>query len=63
VRLGGRNVYGGRVEDRPVLGDGPDARDPDAADLERAARLSLRVGSATAVLCAAVALLRGRRSR
>ncbi|MDO9409600.1 CobD/CbiB family cobalamin biosynthesis protein, partial [Patulibacter sp.] len=32
VRLGGRNVYGGRVEDRPVLGDGPGAREPGAAD-------------------------------
>ena len=62
VRLGGRNVYGGRVEDRPVLGDGPRARDPDAADLDRAARLSLRVGTATAVVCAAAAwVLRRRR--
>jgi len=64
VRLGGRNVYGGRVEDRPVLGDGPGARDPTAADLERAARLSLRVGTATAVACAAAAwFARGRRGR
>jgi adenosylcobinamide-phosphate synthase len=55
VRLGGRNVYGGRVEERPVLGDGPDARDPAAADLERAARLSLRVGTAAALVCAAAA--------
>lgn len=55
VRLGGRNVYGDRVEDRPVLGDTTDARDPAAEDLERAARLSLRVGTATAVACAAVA--------
>jgi hypothetical protein len=46
------------VEDRPVLGDGPDARDPTADDLERAARLSLRVGTATALVCAAVALAR-----
>lgn len=61
VRLGGRNVYGGRVEDRPVLGDGPGARDPDAADLDRAARLSLRVGSATAVACAAAAWVARRR--
>lgn len=64
VRLGGRNVYGGRVEDRPVLGDRPGARDPAAADLERAARLSLRVGTATALTCAAAAgLLRRRRRR
>ncbi|MEV4421064.1 cobalamin biosynthesis protein [Patulibacter sp. NPDC049589] len=63
VRLGGRNVYGGRVEERPVLGDGPGTRDPAAADLERAAALSLRVGTATALVCAATVLLRGRLAR
>ena len=63
VRLGGRNVYGGRVEDRPVLGERPGAREPAAADLERAARLSLRVGTASAVLCAGALLLRGRAGR
>lgn len=62
VRLGGRNVYGGRVEDRPVLGDVPGARDPDAADLDRAARLSLRVGTATAVACAAATWAMRRRA-
>lgn len=59
VRLGGRNVYGGRVEDRPVLGGGPDGRagrEPTAADLERAARLSLRVGLLAAIGAAAVAV-------
>jgi adenosylcobinamide-phosphate synthase len=43
VRLGGRNRYGDRVEQRPPLGDGP-APDPD--DVERAVRLSLLVGAA-----------------
>jgi adenosylcobinamide-phosphate synthase len=55
VRLGGRNVYGGRVEDRPVLGGGPDGRqgrEPTATDLERAARLSLRVGAMAAGVAA-----------
>lgn len=61
VRLGGRNVYGGRVEDRPSLGDVPGARDPGAQDLERAARLSLQVGSAAAVLCSGAAIVLRRR--
>lgn len=56
VRIGGRNVYGGRTEDRPLLGDVPGARTPDAADLERAARLSLRVGTLAALVAAAAAL-------
>ena len=43
VRLGGRNVYFGRVEDRPRLGDGPAA---SGRDIERAARLSTVVGAA-----------------
>jgi adenosylcobinamide-phosphate synthase len=47
VRLGGRNRYGGRVEQRPPLGDG---LPPDPDDVERAVRLSLLVGvAATAV--------------
>jgi len=50
VRLGGRNVYAGRVEERPRLGDG---RDPSPADVERAVRLSLAVGAASAVAAAA----------
>lgn len=52
VRIGGRNVYGGRVEDRPLLGDVPGARAPEAADLERAATLSLRVGALAAAVAA-----------
>ena len=51
VRLGGRNVYPERVEHRPHLGDG---RAPTPADVDRAARLSLRVGLAAALLAAAV---------
>jgi adenosylcobinamide-phosphate synthase len=49
VRLGGRNVYQGRVEERPVLGDG---RAPDALDVRRAARLSAAVGVAALALAA-----------
>ncbi|WP_349290897.1 cobalamin biosynthesis protein [Actinoplanes solisilvae] len=55
VRLGGRNVYFGRSETRPFLGDGPR---PSAVHLRRAARVSGAVGLATAV---GVALLRGLR--
>lgn len=55
LRLGGRNVYGSRVEDRPALGDG---RPPAAADIPRAVRLSRAVWIAAALL--AVAAVRGR---
>jgi adenosylcobinamide-phosphate synthase len=55
VRLGGRNVYFGRTETRPLLGDGPR---PSAGHLRRAARLSGAVGSGAVVLAAGVALLR-----
>ena len=48
VRLGGRNVYVGRVEDRPRLGDGPAA---SGRDIERAARLSTVVSAAALGLC------------
>jgi adenosylcobinamide-phosphate synthase len=41
VRLGGVNSYGGRVEDRGTLGDGPS---PGPGDLRRAVRLSRAVG-------------------
>jgi adenosylcobinamide-phosphate synthase len=41
VRLGGRNVYFGRSEVRPFLGDGPR---PEARHIRRAARLSGTVG-------------------
>ncbi|MGE4425872.1 MAG: CobD/CbiB family cobalamin biosynthesis protein [Solirubrobacteraceae bacterium] len=57
VRIGGRNVYAGRVEERPTLGD-PDAPGPRPDDLRRAARLSLRVGAAAAVTGAALAAMR-----
>ena len=43
VRLGGRNVYFGRSEMRPFLGDGPR---PEARHLKRAARISGAVGLA-----------------
>jgi adenosylcobinamide-phosphate synthase len=53
VRLGGRNVYSGRVEVRPVLGDGPR---PGAADIRRAAVLSAVVGLAALGLAAGCAV-------
>jgi adenosylcobinamide-phosphate synthase len=55
VRLGGRNVYFGRSETRPFLGDGPK---PTAGHLRRAARLSGAVGAAALTLAAAAALAR-----
>jgi adenosylcobinamide-phosphate synthase len=50
VRLGGRNVYGGRVENRPRLGWG---RPPVAADIPRAVHLSRAVWLAAAALAVA----------
>jgi adenosylcobinamide-phosphate synthase len=50
VRLGGRNVYGSRVEERPLLGSG---RAPAPADIARAVRLSRTVWAAAAALAAA----------
>lgn len=54
VQLGGRNVYhGSRVEDRPLLGQGPR---PDAQGVRRAARLVTAVtwaGTGAAVLAVA----------
>ncbi|GIL27663.1 hypothetical protein NUM_29170 [Actinocatenispora comari] len=49
VRLGGRNVYAGRVEDRPQLGTG---RRAEPVDIVRAARLSAVVGAATVAITA-----------
>ncbi|WP_239157372.1 cobalamin biosynthesis protein [Actinocatenispora thailandica] len=49
VRLGGRNVYAGRVDERPQLGDG---RRVEPVDIVRAARLSAAVGAATVALTA-----------
>jgi adenosylcobinamide-phosphate synthase len=60
VRLGGRNVYFGRTETRPFLGDGPR---PSAADLRRAARISGTVGLAAVALAAGAARARGVVSR
>jgi adenosylcobinamide-phosphate synthase len=54
VRLGGPTVYPYGLSKRPWQGDG---RDPDAADVVRAANLSRDVTLAAAVLCAAVALM------
>ncbi|MGY1739302.1 MULTISPECIES: cobalamin biosynthesis protein [unclassified Blastococcus] len=55
LRLGGRNVYGSRVEVRPQLGSG---RPPVAGDVPRAVRLSRAVWTAAAGLAVAGRLLR-----
>ena len=52
LELGGPLSYGGRVEERPVLGDGAA---PDVEAIRRAARLSTAVGLAAAALCSGVA--------
>lgn len=57
VRLGGRNVYFGRSEVRPFLGDGPR---PEARHLKRAARISRAVGLAALGLAVAAAPVAGR---
>jgi len=57
LRLGGTNVYGSRVEERPQLGNG---RAPRGFDIGRANKLSKAVGTSAAVLLSAGALL-GRR--
>lgn len=49
LRLGGRNVYEGRVEERPELGYG---RRPQPEDLRRATRLCAAVTVAAAALAA-----------
>jgi adenosylcobinamide-phosphate synthase len=56
VRLGGCNDYGGRIEQRPILGEGPL---PGPEDVERAVRLSLLVGAATAGMAAAATSIAG----
>ena len=58
LRLGGVNVYAGRVEDRQVLGDG---RAPDVHDITRARRLAGRVGLGALVAIAPIALRPRRR--
>lgn len=45
VTLGGKNVYGGRVEERPTMGDGPS---PRVGDIPRAVRLTRAVSLAAA---------------
>jgi adenosylcobinamide-phosphate synthase len=57
LRLGGPLSYAGRVEERPVLGDG---RAPTTADVRRAIRLSLAVGAVAAGLAAAARATRSR---
>jgi adenosylcobinamide-phosphate synthase len=52
VELGGPLAYGGRGEERPLLGTG--GRAPQDADVRRAARLSALVGAAAALSCALV---------
>ena len=58
VRLGGSNVYGGRVENRGPLGDGVP---PAPGDIRRAVRLSRAVALAAVLLAAAAAGVRGQR--
>jgi adenosylcobinamide-phosphate synthase len=55
VRLGGTLSYGGRVEHRPVLNE--TGRAVEVADIERAVRLSRRVGALALGVCAAGRLL------
>jgi adenosylcobinamide-phosphate synthase len=57
VRLGGTLQYGDRTEHRPVLG--AELRPVAVADVERACRLSRRVGALALAATVAVALLRG----
>jgi adenosylcobinamide-phosphate synthase len=56
VRLGGRNVYHGRAEYRPELGEGPR---PSVPDIRRAARLCGGVSVAAVLAAAAGALVVG----
>jgi adenosylcobinamide-phosphate synthase len=60
VRLGGRNVYFGRSETRPFLGDGPK---PTAGHLRRAARISCAVGAAAVTVAASLAVARSALTR
>jgi adenosylcobinamide-phosphate synthase len=53
LRLGGRNRYDGRVEDRPALGTG---RPPAGPDIARAVRLSAEVSLMLAGLLAGAAV-------
>jgi adenosylcobinamide-phosphate synthase len=60
VQLGGRNVYSGRIEERPTLGDGPR---PAPRDVERAARLSTVVGVSALAVAVGYRLARARRTK
>lgn len=60
VRLGGRNVYFGRTETRPFLGDGPR---PDHRHIRRAVKISRSVGRTAVALAAGTAFVRPRRRR
>jgi adenosylcobinamide-phosphate synthase len=60
LRLGGRNVYGTRIEERPTLGDG---QPPVRGDIRRAVRLSRAVWTTAAALAAVSRLCRGRADR
>ena len=55
--LGGRLAYDGRVEDRPLLGNGPG---PGVPDVARAARLSLAVELCAAVVAVGLRLVLAR---
>ncbi|MGC9668953.1 cobalamin biosynthesis protein [Planosporangium sp. 12N6] len=63
VRLGGRNVYAGRVEERPMLGR--HGRAPEPADIHRAVRLSglVSAGATALAVLAATAKARGTGTR
>ena len=60
IRLGGRNVYGGQVEDRGTLGRG---RVVAGDDINRATRLSVAISVAAAGLAVALRAQFGRRRR
>jgi len=61
IALGGRNDYGGRVEDRPVLGGS--GKPPSEADIHRAVRLSQAVTAAAALACGTLAVVIRRRGK
>jgi adenosylcobinamide-phosphate synthase len=60
VRLGGRNRYGNRVEDRPILGSGRPVR---VDDIDEAIRLSRDVVTYLAVILALIGLAQWWRRR
>ena len=51
LRLGGTNAYGGRVEQRPEMGDG---RTPEVRDIRKAVRLSAAVTFVAAAMIGAL---------